>query len=36
MTYLFSNPQVKKWKTMFLLSFILNMVLLTVIVMNVS
>lgn len=34
MTYLFSNPQVKKWKTMFLLSFILNMVLLAVIVIN--
>ena len=34
MTYLFSNPQVKKWKTMFILSFILNMVLVAVIFIN--
>lgn len=34
MTYLFSNPQVKRWKTMFLLSFILNMVLLALILVN--
>lgn len=34
MIYLFSNPQVKKWKTMFLLSFVLNIVLLIVIFMN--
>ncbi|HDT11672.1 MAG TPA: M23 family metallopeptidase [bacterium] len=27
MTYLFSNPQVKKWKTMFFLSFLLNIIL---------
>jgi len=27
MTYLFSNPQVKKWKTMFLLSLLLNIIL---------
>ncbi len=27
MTYLFSNPQVKKWKTMFFLSLLLNIIL---------
>lgn len=26
MTYLFSNPQIKKWKTLFFLSFLLNVV----------
>lgn len=32
MTYLFSNPQVKKWKTLFVLSFCLNLILLAVII----
>lgn len=32
MTYLFTNPQVKKWKTLFVLSFCLNLVLMSLIV----
>lgn len=34
MTYLFSNPQVKKWKTMFVISFILNLVFVVLFVIN--
>jgi len=30
MTYLFSNPQAKKWKTLFLLSLLLNIILVVV------
>lgn len=30
MSYLFSNPQIKKWKTMFFLSFLMNIVLVVV------
>ncbi|MBO7128020.1 peptidoglycan DD-metalloendopeptidase family protein [bacterium] len=32
MTYLFTNPQVKKWKTLFVLSFCLNLILIALIV----
>jgi murein DD-endopeptidase len=32
--YLFSNPQIKKWKTMFFLSFLMNLILVAVIVMR--
>ncbi|HQI03759.1 MAG TPA: M23 family metallopeptidase [bacterium] len=32
--YLFSNPQIKKWKTMFFLSFLMNLILIAVIVMR--
>ena len=32
MTYLFTNPQVKKWKTLFVLSFCLNLILLSLII----
>jgi murein DD-endopeptidase len=32
--YLFSNPQIKKWKTMFFLSFFMNIILVAVIVMR--
>ena len=36
MTYLFTNPQVKKWKTLFCLSLILNVILTVLIVVNIS
>ena len=34
MTYLFTNPQVKKWKTLAVLSFCLNLILLSLIAYN--
>ncbi len=34
MTYLFSNPQIKKWKTMFFLSFLFNIILITTFVLR--
>ena len=36
MTYLFTNPQVKKWKTLFVLSFCLNIILAVLIVYTVK
>jgi Membrane proteins related to metalloendopeptidases len=36
MTYLFTNPQVKKWKTLFVLSFCLNIILIGLIVYTVK
>ena len=36
MTYLFTNPQVKKWKTLFILSFCLNIILAVLIVYTVK
>ena len=36
MTYLFTNPQVKKWKTLFVLSFCLNLILIAIIVYTVK
>ena len=36
MTYLFTNPQVKKWKTLFVLSFCLNLILIVLIVYTVK
>ena len=36
MTYLFTNPQVKKWKTLFWLSFCLNLILAVLIVYTVK
>ena len=36
MTYLFTNPQVKKWKTLFVLSFCLNLILIALIVYTVK
>ena len=36
MTYLFTNPQVKKWKTLFFLSFFLNIILAVLIVYTVK
>ena len=36
MTYLFTNPQVKKWKTLFVLSFCLNLILIVLTVYTVK
>ena len=36
MTYLFTNPQVKKWKTLFVLSFCLNLILIALTVYTVK
>ena len=36
MTYLFTNPQVKKWKTLFVLSFCLNLILIALIIYTVK
>ena len=36
MTYLFTNPQVKKWKTLFFLSFCLNIILAVLIIYTVK
>lgn len=36
MTYLFTNPQVKKWKTLFFLSFFLNIILAVLIIYTVK
>lgn len=36
MTYLFSNPQVKKWKTLFFLSLVLNMLFVVIFFMRES